>query len=194
MKTRHYTTQYYKFYARTLKPLLNGVAGQYTINGGTMGTEHRQLKLVVTDNDLRIACFEINGTQHQVALLVDSSSASTKLYISCPYCQKKKQHLYITSKALGCRQCLNIHYPCQSERPRDRLMRKIRSKRKSIWGASYPDVNNLFAHPQHWSKPKGLHWKTFNRLKDELNQLERRYWPMVDIYFKMKFGSDWDCI
>lgn len=193
MNTRSYTTQYHKLYARGFKPQLEGVAGQYLINGSSMSKEHRNFKLVITDNGLRVACFTINGKEHQIALLVDNSSASTKLYISCPYCQKKKQHLYITAKTFICRQCLGIHYACQSERPRDRLMRAIRNKRKSIWGAGWDDVNNLFAHSQYWPKPKGIHWKTFNRMKAELDQLEEQYWPMVDIYLKGKFGADWIC-
>jgi len=100
----------------------------------------------------------------------------------------KRQHLYAVKNAYACRECLGLHYASQSERPRLRLMRKIRVKRKKIWGNDWPDVNNLFECPAYWSKPKGIGWERFYKEREELHQLELKYWPMVDLYLNKQFG------
>ena len=68
-------------------------------------------------------------------------------------------------------------------------MRKIRNKRKSLWGTDWPEVNNMFAHSQYWTKPKGIHWKTFDKAKEETYQLKLQYWPMVELHFQAQFGG-----
>ena len=166
-----------------------GKLGQYTINSDNLSEQHKQFELIELANNIKVAQFIINKRKLQIALVQDDSSASNKLYITCPCCQTKRQHLYTVKNAYACRECLGLHYATQAERPRDRLMRKIRKKRKSIWGADWPEVNNMFAHPQHWPKPKGLHWKTFFKAKDELYQLESKYWPMVELHFQAQFGD-----
>ena len=187
-KTRAYTVEYQRIYASTFKPLLTKPLGDYSLNSQSLNDDHRKLVLKENSNGVRYVIFTINNKPHQIALKLDSRSASNKLYITCPYCQKQRQHLYAVKNAYACRDCLGLHYATQAERPRDRLMRKIRKKRKSIWGADWPEVNNLFAHSQYWSKPKGTHWKTFLKAKDELYQLERNYWPMVELHFESQFG------
>jgi hypothetical protein len=187
-RTRAYTSEYHRINAKLFKPLLISKLGGYTINNDVLSLEHKKLQLSESESGIRIATFTINDKPHQIALKLDNRSASNKLYITCPYCQKQRQHLYAVKFAYACRECLKLHYATQAERPRDRLMRKIRKKRISIWGANWPEVRNMFAHPCYWTKPKSLHWKTFWKARDELYQLERQYWPMVELHFQSQFG------
>ena len=124
--------------------------------------------------------FTINEKPHQIALKLDNRSASNKLYITCPYCQKQRQSLYAIKYAYGCRQCIGLHYASQSERPQERLMRRIRKLRKELWGYDWPDVNNMFEQVIYWPKPKWMRWKTFEQRRNKIIELEKRYWPFVD--------------
>jgi hypothetical protein len=187
-RKRPYTSEYQRIPAIIFKPLLKAKLGQYTISGDNLGEQHKQFELIETARKTKVAQFNINNQKLQMALIQDHSSASNKLYITCPCCQTKRQHLYAVKNAYACRECLGLHYAAQAERPRDRLMRKIRKKRKSIWGADWPELNNMFAHSQYWSKPKGLHWEKFFKAKEELYQLEIKYWPLVELHFHKQFG------
>lgn len=89
---RAYTGEYTRIYAKSFKCLLNGKIGNYTMDFKRYGDEHRRFKLKES-NKHRYMCFVINDQEHQIGLKLDDSSASKKLYITCPYCQKKKQHL-----------------------------------------------------------------------------------------------------
>lgn len=187
-RKRPYTIEYPRLTAIVFKPLLTAKQGNYVITHDHLKKQHKHFKLIETANKIKVAEFSINNQTLQVALIQDNSSASNKLYITCPCCQSKRQHLYAIKNAYACRECLGLHYATQAERPRDRLMRKIRKKRKSIWGADWPDVNNMFEHSHYWPKPKGAHWKTFLKAKDELYQLEQKYWPMVELHLESQFG------
>ena len=187
-RKRSYVSEYHRISAKSFKPLLISSLGSYSLSNDSLGSEHKQLKLTETVNGTRIITFTINNKPHQIALKLDNRSASNKLYITCPYCQKQRQHLFAVKFAYACRECLRLHYATQAERPRDRLMRKIRKKRISIWGADWPEVRNMFAHSDYWPKPKGKHWKKFIKNKRELEQLERQYWPMVESHFQSQFG------
>jgi DNA-directed RNA polymerase subunit RPC12/RpoP len=135
--------------------------------------------------------FTINDKPHQIALKLDNRSASKKLYITCPYCQEQRQHLYVIKTAYVCRKCIGLHYVSQSERPQERLIRRIRKLRKDLWGHGhdYPEINNMFENVQYWPKPKGMRWKTFEQKRNKLTELENRYWPMSLAQMKTMFGE-----
>ncbi|WP_232784865.1 hypothetical protein [Psychromonas sp. MB-3u-54] len=154
-----------------------------------MSAEHKHFKLIETSNHTRIAIFNINEQDHQIALMLDGRSASKKLYITCPYCQRQRQHLYAVRNAYACRKCLGLHYASQSERQSNRLIRRIRKLRKELWGYNYPDVNNMFMNVQYWPKPKGMCWNTFEQKRNKIIELEKIYWPISLAQMKTMFGE-----
>jgi len=178
-QTRAYTGEYHRVYAKAFKSLLTASLGSYSLNGDNLSNEHKKLELIELDNSLRVMVFTINNTPHQIALKLDNSSVSNKLYITCPYCQKQRQSLYAIKSAYACRQCIGLHYASQSERPQDRLIRRIRKLRKELWGYDWPEVNNMFEKIAYWPKPKGMRWKTIEQRKNKITELEKRYWPMA---------------
>lgn len=187
-KTRSYTEQYRRISAISFKPLIKAPLGEYVISGEHLSEDHQKLALIENSDHVRIALFDIQGHEHQIALRLDNRSASNKLYISCPYCQKSKQHLYIVVNAYACRTCLRLHYPSQSERPRIRLMRRIRKRRKELWGADWPEINNMFHPIDDWPKPDGMRWHTFFNKRDAIIKLENRYWPIMGIWLDKTYG------
>ncbi len=73
------------------------------------------------------------------------------------YCGKRVAVLYGAGKYFLCRHCYELTYRSQNESESDRMMRKARKIRERL-GAS----PNIFTRV--WKKPKGMHWRTFDRL------------------------------
>jgi hypothetical protein len=131
-QTRAYTGEYHRIHANVFKPLFTKPLGSYSINADNLSDNHRKLILEENQNGIRYVTFNIDDKPHQIALKLDSRSASNKPYITCPYCQKQRQHLYAIKYAYACRQCIGLQYASQSERPQERLMRRIRKLRKEL--------------------------------------------------------------
>lgn len=81
----------------------------------------------------------------------------------CSRCGRRVIVLYGAGMYFHCRHCYNLTYSSQQEGRSDRLIRKARKIRGRL-GAS----NNLFEPIR--SKPKYMHWKTFDRLRVEADQ------------------------
>jgi len=131
-QSRTYTGEYHRINASVFKSLLTKPLGSYSINAEHLSHDHKKLTLKENKNAVRYVSFIINDKPHLIALKLDNRSISNKLYITCPYCQKQRQSLYAIKYAYACRQCIGLHYATQSERPQERLMRRIRKLRKTI--------------------------------------------------------------
>jgi hypothetical protein len=176
---RAYTGEYHRIHANVFKSLLTSPLGSYSVNSDNLSDDHRKLALKVNENGVRYVTFTINEKPYSIALKLDNSSVSNKLYITCPYCHKHRQHLYAIKYAYSCRQCIGLHYASQSERPNERLMRRIRKLRKELWGNDWPDVYNMLENVTYWPKPKWTRWKTFKQKRNKIIELEKQYWPMA---------------
>lgn len=80
----------------------------------------------------------------------------------CPHCGKRVAVLYLGGKFFLCRHCYGLVYGSQQEVRSDRLMRAARKIRHRL-GAG----DNLFI--PIWQKPKGMHEKTYLRLRAKAN-------------------------
>ena len=159
--------------------------GNYSLNADFLSYEHQKFKLTTLECGARLKA-------HKIALILDKRSASNKLYITCPYCHKQRQSLYAIKYAYGCRQCIGLHCASQSERPDERLMRRIRKLRKELWGYDWPEVNNMFEQVIYWPKPKWMRWKTFEQKRAKITELENKYWPMVITQLDNLFGEEYN--
>jgi hypothetical protein len=83
-----------------------------------------------------------------------------RTWFLCPRCRKRIAVLYGAGKLFLCRHCYDLAYGSQQETMGDRLMRKQRKIRERL-GA---DMNLLIPI---CLKPKGMHQKTFDRLRQE---------------------------
>jgi hypothetical protein len=191
-QTRAYTSEYHRIHAKVFKQLLTMPLGSYSINAEHLSNGHQKFTLKENKNGVRYMTFTINHKPHKIGLKRDNRSASNKLYITCPYCQKQRQHLYAIKYAYGCRQCICLHYASQSERPNERLMRRIRKLRKELWGNDWPDVNNMFEQAVYWPKPKWMRCKIFEQKRNKITELEKKYWPMVATQLDNLFGEEYN--
>ena len=79
-------------------------------------------------------------------------------WFSCPSCAKRVGILHGAGTHFLCRHCHNLTYSSQSEELSARMFRKARKIRDRL-GASRDITMPIY-------KPKGMHWKTFNKLVD----------------------------
>jgi len=77
----------------------------------------------------------------------------------CPGCQRRVAIFCSRGKWFLCRHCYRLPYASQCEAPIDRTYRRVRKIRTRL-GASH----NLHIPVLPWQKPKGMHWKTWERL------------------------------
>jgi len=86
----------------------------------------------------------------------------TRPWFLCPGqgCGRRVGKIYAVGKYFLCRHCYDLAYHSQNIGEADRLLRKAQAIRKRL-GAS-PCVWDPIV-----SKPKGMHWKTFESLCDE---------------------------
>ena len=84
-KTRAYTSECHRINASVFKQLLTEPLGSYSIDSDHLSGAHQRLILKENENGGRYITFTINDKAHKIALKLDNSSASNKLYITCPY-------------------------------------------------------------------------------------------------------------
>ena len=82
----------------------------------------------------------------------------------CPCCGRRVAILY-GGAVFACRHCYRLAYESQRERDYDRLAgRADKIRRRLGWPVG-------ILNPTPWTKPKGMHWRTFWRLKAEHDRL-----------------------
>ena len=75
----------------------------------------------------------------------------------CPRCNRRCRILYGGAR-FYCRKCYRLSYPTQSETPWQRQITRAQKIRERLGGDG--SIDDLFPE-----KPKGMHWKTYNRLE-----------------------------
>ena len=85
-------------------------------------------------------------------------------WFTCPRCSRRVAVLYAPGRYLACRQCGGLGYATQKEGAGDRTSTKADKLRKRMgWEAGILNGDG--------GKPKGMHWKTYQRLKSRHDAL-----------------------
>jgi len=94
----------------------------------------------------------------------------TRKWFLCPGlgCSRRVAVLYGAGKYFLCRTCNNLAYSSQNEGRAQRASRKSRKIIERLGGDPYCDY-----YPD---KPKGMHWKTYNRLIRKAEYFENLSW------------------
>lgn len=100
----------------------------------------------------------------------------TRPWFRCPACNRRVGVLYGVAVDYLCRHCYGLSYGSQQERELDRTLRRAREIRKRL------DASDDLTEPIY-DKPKGMHWKTFERLMQEQNELIATYDQAMAIQF-----------
>jgi hypothetical protein len=105
-----------------------------------------------------------------------------RVWFRCPAqgCGRRVALLY-GGKVFACRQCHQLAYPSQRERPFERYQRRA-EKIMSRLGWSSDDDRYLLG------KPKGMHWRTYRKLTTDLDVLEAASDAGLLVHISARFG------
>jgi hypothetical protein len=90
-----------------------------------------------------------------------------RIWFRCPHCVRRVAVLYGAGKRFLCRHCYSLTYASQQEGCADRLLRKAQGIRRRLGGSE------SLSDPLP-PKPKGMHWRTYWRLCEEVRWAERK--------------------
>lgn len=96
------------------------------------------------------------------------------------YCGRRVSKLYAGGRLFACRHCYNLAYQSQHELPHGRATLRTQKIRMKLGGS--PSLFDPFP-----DKPKGMHWKTYERLCIEAGEAENVSWTDLERRFGMSF-------
>ena len=110
----------------------------------------------------------------------------SRTWFICPSCDRRVGILYDLGKYFRCRHCTGLAYSSQQEGSLDRMARKARKiRRKLAVDSKWWDADCL--SDPIFMKPKGMHWKTYERLKKAENHCQGE----IERIFVSRFGHGW---
>ena len=120
---------------------------------------------------LRFMCRQAGGDwiPHVETIHFDYTSCNyggTRSWFRCPACNRRIAVLYGVGRRYLCRHRHRLPYTSQHESDADRMLRRAWAIRECL-GASRNLMEPIF------DKPKGMHWRTFNRLVKKERELAR---------------------
>lgn len=103
---------------------------------------------------------------------------SVRMYFHCPYCGKRARYLYRRQGGYRCRNCAKLNYASQQKSGMDEMRLKMgRIVEKKLgytwWRKDYPDM--YIQDLRHIPKPPYMRWGKYERLMQELQQLQKDY-------------------
>ena len=144
----------------------NWFSWQWSVNGEVTASIHIQVEQnrVVLHYRQRVHGGDWQDVKEPINLTyTDCHYGSKRVWFSCPACGRRAAKLYSQVPYFVCRQCCDLPYQSQGETRADRILRKARKKRRKL------DADMNLTMPV-LDKPKGMHWKTFERLLEEAEQ------------------------
>ena len=97
---------------------------------------------------------------------------SRRPWFLCPSCDGRVAKLYYLEPGFLCRKCSDMPYESQSESRRYRALRKARKIRARL------GIDTSLLVPVILP-PKGVHWKTFDRLRKKIEKAEQAYFSDI---------------
>lgn len=138
------------------------------------------------EGETKVASIGIASFEHHIRLRYDFSSGnsekvaveqsvqlsrtpchygSQRTWFRCGGCSKRVTKLYNGGKYFYCRQCYDLPYASQHE-----------GKSNYLYTRRHKLGNKTFSHYKYgegWGKPKGQHWKTFDRKLAKYKKADR---------------------
>lgn len=178
--TRHYLDDHHALDVAWLARggvLSSGWGGDLTSTSQRTGQVRHRVSVFVWD-DLMHLRFRFAGGEGQerrdveqtvVLLWTSCGFGGQRPWFQCPGhgCRRRVGKLYKDRNAYLCRHCQDLTYESKSESEADRRLRRANAIRRRLGGQPGP-----FYPPP--AKPKGMWWRTYDRLSSELCALEQR--------------------
>lgn len=127
------------------------------------------ISIRVDFNHGMVLSYRMKSTGEVVEQRVQTQTSSChvggqRYWFTCPRCSKRVAILYAPGRYFACRQCGGLGYATQKEDVGDRASTRADKLRKRLgWEAGILNGGG--------GKPKGMHWKTYQRLKSRHDSL-----------------------
>ena len=127
------------------------------------------IRIRVDFNQGVVLSYRMKSTDEVVEQRVQTQTSPCHLggqrhWFTCPRCSKRVAVLYAPGRYFACRQCCGLCYATQKEGTGDRASTKANKLRKRLgWQVGIFNGDG--------GKPKGMHWKTYLRLKSHHDAL-----------------------
>ena len=142
----------------------NSFSWQWLVNDREVASIH-----IRVDWQSMVLSYRIKSTGEVVEQRVQTQTSPCHLggerrWFTCPQCSKRVAVLYAPGRHFACRECYGLGYATQKEGAGDRAASRANKLRKLLgWEAGILNGNG--------GRPKGMHWKTYQRLKAEHDRL-----------------------
>lgn len=178
-RTRRYIDHQQRIEAKMFNPVISDTDTRFQLR---CSDKFPQIFSVTKHEDFAaVLRFEIQDADSFPVPLRWDNTRYPRLIFICPCCCEKRLYLYGASNGWACRKCLKLSYGVQSMGTEDRLRKRIRKLRRSIWGE---DVSlDTFERSYPFSKPKRKRIDNFYDEVEKLNQIEDRYLKLVEQRF-----------
>ena len=127
--------------------------------------------------------YKIDGWTYRVNLTTTPCNyGKARYWFVCRYCNGRKATLYLGNSGLACRKCYRLAYPVENKTRSDRAIDgafKINDRLKFKG-----DISCL------GDKPKGMHWKTFNRLIEKRDDYSAIFWGSLGLWMARRGWID----
>lgn len=156
-------------------------------------TDYKQLNIKDVIFDIHSVKDYVRFNGHKVKLTTTSPNyGGVRYWLVCPVCGKRKGTLYDVKSIMACRTCARLYYQLQENKVQrdnfsqflyyDRLLSKARTELnpKFEWAFySYLryDPITLSLH----TKPKGMHWTTYNSKIERIDKLINKALLLYDV-------------
>ncbi len=117
---------------------------------------------------------ETDWTRHSIPVWLDTTPCNyggERTWFLCPHCQQRRAVLFSVGGHFACRACHDLAYASTREGETDRCDRRIRRVADRLGSDGKGRRGFLWTMPD---KPKGMHWRTYDRLTGELCQEHER--------------------
>ncbi|CAH1849948.1 hypothetical protein [Convivina praedatoris] len=136
----------------------------------------------------------VNWQGHKIALATTKPNyGGVRHWLVCPVCQQRRTALYYVSHSVTCRQCGNLYYTYQDNKANrdiickalaldiqlNKQLRAINPVECNILPPNYIGYINV-------SKPKGMHWTTYERKLGKVHQLIDELSTILGVYKRLR--------
>lgn len=161
---RSYTDEALNFSVSFMKKQgwFNGTSGTGSMNWSKGGEKIASIGYSVLADRVMLD-YRVNGKPVKETVWLNKTPCNyggSRIWFQCPHCGKRSGVLYLAGELFVCRKCSGLHYASQSENEYDRAARAARKVRKRLDGDEYLELPIV-------RKPKWMHWKTFDRLRQK---------------------------
>ena len=122
-----------------------------------------------SNNSLHLSyCTEEYGTVSQSVTIerLPCRFGGSRAYFRCK-CNKRVVKLYADGKHFRCRHCYHLPYSSKNESHWDRALRQRNKRRRRL-------SRNVGLEAYMAQKPKGMWWRTYQRLQERAYEAEQR--------------------